>query len=328
MNRQTIHAVILYNELSESAGPDERDVLDQVALVAEMLNKLGIESQRAEFSLNLQKVRDELSRLKPDFVFNLVESVNNRGNLIFLAPSLLNSMGIPFTGGSLETIFLTSSKTLTKQLMQDAGIPTPFWYQGNGSFIPDRDKRYIVKPIWEDGSLGLDEDSIFEGSNPKLAEILNSIDYNTHFIEEFVDGREFNISILAGQNGPQLLPPAEIIFRNYAPDKPHVVGYSAKWIEDSFEYINTNRTFDLSPNDQPLLSTMGDICLHCWKTFRVNGYARVDFRVDNAGNPWVLEINVNPCISRDSGFYAACMQAGIPFDEAVRSIIADIPFQI
>jgi D-alanine-D-alanine ligase len=328
MNRQPKHAVILYNELSESAGPDERDVLDQVALVAEMLDKLGIESQRAEFSLNLQKVRDELSRLKPDFVFNLVESVNNRGNLIFLAPSLLNSMGIPFTGGSLETIFLTSSKTLTKQLMRDAGIPTPFWYQGNGSFLPDLGKRYIVKPIWEDGSLGLDEDSIFEGSSPKLAEILNSIDYNTHFIEEFVDGREFNISILAGQDGPLLLPPAEIIFRNYAPDKPRVVGYSAKWIENSFEYINTNRTFDMSPNDQPLLSTMGDICLHCWKTFRVNGYARVDFRVDSAGNPWVLEINVNPCISKDSGFYAACTQAGIPFDEAVRSIIADIPFQI
>ena len=119
-------AVILYNELSENANADEADVLEQVDIVAENFDKLGISYSTLTFSLNMQKVEDELNRLKPDFVFNLVEGVNNKGNLIFLAPALLNSMNIPFTGGSLETIFITSSKTLAKERMKYGDVPTAY----------------------------------------------------------------------------------------------------------------------------------------------------------------------------------------------------------
>lgn len=324
MVRDFSNAVILYNELSSNPGPDETDVLDQVRLVAEMLDQLEIGHQTLEFSLNLQKNRDALERLKPDFVFNMVESVNNRGDLVFLAPALLNSIGIPFTGGSLETIFLTSSKTLTKQWLNHAGIPTAYWYQGQDIFTPQRGKKYIIKPIWEEGSLGLDEDSVFDAGDPVFAEKIKRTNFKTHFIEEYIDGREFNVSMLATESTPQVLPIPEMIFENYTPGKPKILGYTAKWNVDSFEYRNTNRSFDLPKSDDSLLEKLRSISLKCWDIFAINGYARVDFRVDGNGNPWVLEVNVNPCITPDSGFYSACEQAGISFREAVKRIITDI----
>jgi len=318
-------AVILYNELSENASLDEADVLEQVDIVAENLEKLGISHSTLTFSLNLQKVEEELLNYKPDFVFNLVEGVNNKGDLIFLAPALLNSLKIPFTGGTLETIFITSSKTLAKERMKQGGIPTAYWYHGEGTFTPEKGKRYIVKPLWEDGSLGLDEHCVFWWNESGLEKAAKELNPATHFIEEFIDGREFNISILAGPNGPTVLPHAEIKFYDYVGDKPKMMGYTAKWNEDSFEYKNTRRTFEMGKDDGVLINKLSEITRKSWDIFKLNGYARVDFRVDSEGNPMVLEINVNPCISMNGGFHAACEMAGISFDEAVKRIINDIP---
>jgi D-alanine-D-alanine ligase len=318
-------AVILYNELSENASLDEADVLEQVDIVAENLEKLGISHSTLTFSLNLQKVEEELLNYKPDFVFNLVEGVNNKGDLIFLAPALLNSLKIPFTGGTLETIFITSSKTLAKERMKQGGIPTAYWYHGEGTFTPEKGKRYIVKPLWEDGSLGLDEHCVFWWNESGLEKAAKELNPATHFIEEFIDGREFNISILAGPNGPTVLPHAEIMFYDYVGDKPKMMGYTAKWNEDSFEYKNTRRTFEMGKDDGVLINKLSEITRKSWDIFKLNGYARVDFRVDSEGNPMVLEINVNPCISMNGGFHAACEMAGISFDEAVKRIINDIP---
>jgi D-alanine-D-alanine ligase len=318
-------AVILYNELSANPTPDEADVLEQVNIIAENLKKLGVEYSTLTFSLNMKKVESELLILKPDFVFNMVEGVDNKGDLIFLAPALLNSLKIPFTGGSLETIFITSSKTLAKERMKQGGLPTAYWYHGEGEFVPKEGKRYIVKPIWEDGSLGLDEDCVFWWNQPGLMKAAQELNPATHFIEEYIDGREFNISILAGPNGPTVLPHAEIKFYDYEGDKPKMMGWTAKWKEDSFEYENTRRTFEMGKDDGVLLSKLTDLTRKSWDVFKLNGYARVDYRVDKDGNPMVLEINVNPCISENGGFYAACGMANIPFNEAVSRIINDIP---
>jgi D-alanine-D-alanine ligase len=318
-------AVILYNELTENAGPDEADVLDQVNLVHKMLNELGVEVDEFQFSQRLDLVEANLKKAKPDFVFNLVESLNNRGSLVYFAPAILNSLNIPHTGGSVEAIFITTSKPLTKEKMVAQGIPTSPMFWPNNPPELDPQKRYIIKPVWEEGSLGLDEDCVYWGNNPEFLTRLARTNPREFFVEEFIDGREFNLSVLAGENGPQVLPPAEIIFTNFPKDKPKVVGFTAKWNEDSFEYKNTTRTFNFPSSDDKLLETLKQLALDCWHTFSLNGYARVDFRVDEQAKPWVLEVNVNPCISPDSGFFAACGQAGIPFKEAVRRIVNDAP---
>lgn len=315
-------AAILYNKLSADAKADEADVLDEVNHIAQILRNVGVEYKTVEFSLNLMEAQQELLKLKPDFVFNLVESVDNKGCLIYLAPALLTSLQIPYTGGSAECTFLTSSKIIAKEYMAAAQIPTAQWFDAKKVFAPQNGKKYIVKPIWEDGSLGLDEDSVFDAQT--ISSRFATLDLGKQFVEEYIDGREFNISILAGNNGPEVLPPAEIIFDGYTNNKPKVVGYTAKWIEDSFEYKHTYRTFDFAESDNLLLNKLRKICLDCWKVFGVKGYARVDFRIDEQGNPWVLEVNVNPCISPDSGFVAACTRANITMEQAVERIINDL----
>lgn len=323
--QQHVKAVILYNQLSENAGPDEADVIEQVNLVHQMLTELNVDVDEIPFRSRLDSVEEDLLKAKPDFVFNLVESLNNKGSLIYFAPALLDSLNIPFSGGSVEAMFITTSKPLAKERMERKGIPTSPWFSPN--LIPrlESNKKYIIKPVWEEGSLGLDEDCVYDGNDPGFTKKLSSLNPKSFFVEEFIDGREFNLSILAGKNGPEVLSPAEIIFSNYPEGKPKVVGFSAKWKEDSFEYKNTNRTFGFLESDVLLLMKLKSLAIECWHTFDLNGYARVDFRVDNYGNPFVLEVNVNPCISPDSGFFAACEQAGIPFREAVRRIANDTP---
>jgi D-alanine-D-alanine ligase len=144
------------------------------------------------------------------------------------------------------------------------------------------------------------------------------------FAETFVEGREFNLSILADENGPEVLPPAEIIFEGYSEEMPKIVDYRAKWDETAYSYHHTPRNFDFASSDLPLLETLKKLALDCWKVFDLRGYARVDFRVDTKGAPWVLEVNANPCLSTDAGFAAALERAGISFKAAVDRILKDV----
>ena len=315
-------AVILYNKLSKNAKADEADVLDQVNLVSEAFTKLGYTSTAIPFSIKIKKAAKAIQAANPDVVFNLVESINNNGSLLYFSPAYLDTLGIPYTGSHTEAMFVTTNKVLAKKILLAAGLPTAPWFKPS-DFDAAPNKRYILKPIWEEGSLGLDEHSVFDGNNLAAIEKAKQHSNETHYIEEFIDGREFNISILASENGPVVMPPAEIQFIDFPAGKPKVVGYTAKWIEDSFEYKNTQRTFDFPKSDVPLLAKLVDLCAKTWNELNLRGYARVDFRVDKNNNPLILEVNANPCISPDSGFVAACGRAGIETTEMVRRIVAD-----
>ena len=144
-----------------------------------------------------------------------------------------------------------------------------------------------------------------------------------YFAERFIDGREFNLSLLGGK----VLPPAEIDFSSFPAGKPRIVGQQAKWEQDSFEYQQTPRIFDFASHDQPLLDRLRRDARQCWKVFDLNGFARVDFRVDQDGQPWILEVNVNPCLSPDAGFAAALQRAGIDFETAIQQILDDALFR-
>jgi D-alanine-D-alanine ligase len=144
------------------------------------------------------------------------------------------------------------------------------------------------------------------------------------FAEQFIEGREFNLSVLTSSDGPRVLTPAEIEFVEFPPEKPRIVGHRAKWQADSFEYHHTPRRFDFPASDGALLDELRQLAASCWRLFRLRGWARVDFRVDMAGRPWILEVNANPCLSLDAGFAAALENAGIPFDQAIRQILEDV----
>jgi D-alanine-D-alanine ligase len=143
------------------------------------------------------------------------------------------------------------------------------------------------------------------------------------FAERYINGREFNLALLAGVEGPEVLPPAEIVFEDHREDQLRIVGYRAKWDEHSFEYHHTPRNYAFPFRDAELIKHLTSLAVKCWSTFTLRGYARVDFRVDEHNTPWILEINTNPCLSPDAGFAAALKQAHITFASALERIIAD-----
>lgn len=335
-----MRVAVLYGAVPEGASRDEQDVLVQAEAVTAALRRLGHEPKAVVFSLNLEQVRAELEREAPDLVFNLVESVEGQGRLIHLAPAMLDAVGVPYTGAPTEAQFCASNKLVAKQLLAGAGIATPDWLDAEGRTCgtPARSlaapepfeagRRYIIKSVWEHASLGLDEDSVVTAAT--ATELRASVLRRKTalggevFAEAFVDGREFNIALLGGTACVEVLPPAEIRFDDYPAGKHRVVGYRAKWDDDSFEYQHTTRHHDF-PGEEALLAGLSAIARHCWELFGLRGYARVDFRLDRGARPWVLEVNTNPCIAPDSGFVAAALRAGLSFDEVVARIVADVP---
>lgn len=319
--------VIVHNAVTVEDGPDARDVLDQARAVEAALEALGHKHLALGCDLNLGALRDRLLATGPDLVFNLVESLDGLGRLIHLAPALYEALGLPFTGASSQAQWLTSGKLPSKARLREAALPTPPWFEGREGEALVHGPAWIVKSAWEHASLGLDADSVVRTNEPE--ELARLIAQRTPalggqaFAEHFIPGREFNLALLAGPGGPLVLPPAEILFQGFAADQPRIVDYAAKWIEDSHGYQHTPRRYDFPDADQPLIEELRRLALACWELFALRGYARVDFRVDNQGRPWILEVNANPCLSPDAGFAAALERAGIAMTEAIAKILAD-----
>lgn len=308
------HAIILHNPVSSDSKEDELDVLNQASLIENALIELGYSSERMEFSLNLQNLSKKIKEKNPQIVFNLVETVNGKGKLSFMAPAMLESSEFIFTGSGTEAIFTTTDKVICKTILQNNQIKTPEWAKDLTDI--DKGKVYLTKPIAEDGSVGIEDNVLLLGSQVK------SIPKNC-FAEEYIHGREFNISLIGGSSDVMVLPPAEMCFNNYSDSMPKILGYKAKWEENSFEYKNTSRSFNFVEEDRHLLDELKEIAQRCWQIFGLKGYARVDVRVGINNIPMVIEINANPCIAPDSGFIAACKEAGLTETEVIKRIIDD-----
>ena len=138
---------IIYNEPREGALADELDVLDQVEHIEKHLIELGISVYRKGITEQFMSEVALLADEKPDFVFNLVESINNKGELIYFVPALLNLYSIPYSGNSIESIFLTTNKTICSNSMKNAGINNPGLYQPSQFKLLKPGRKYIVKPI-------------------------------------------------------------------------------------------------------------------------------------------------------------------------------------
>lgn len=327
-----MQVAILHGQVLDGAGWDEQDVFVQSAAVSQALVELGYEPVTHALSLNIAETITQLLSIKPAFVFNLVEAIEGKGSLIHVGPVLLESLNIPYTGAQAASMFLTSHKITAKNIMRMHGIATPDCYFHDGSW-PEHAApvQYVIKSAWEHGSVGLDAHVVRPETSTCLLQnkilALQTKIGGQCFAEVFIEGREINVSLLGGSPGPELLPPAEILFTEYPRDKMKILCYQSKWEENSFEYQHTPRTFDFSESDAPLLEAVKGIAQQCWDVFHLRGYARVDFRVDETGKPWVLEVNANPCLSPEGGFAAAAKQQGLSYTQVIKQIVENMPLQ-
>jgi D-alanine-D-alanine ligase len=320
MKQSPLNVLVVHEAISSDARADELDTLIQAEQVADTLRRLGYRVSILQAGLDLAAVLAGIEEQQPQCVFNLVESLGGDGRMVHFIPALLRTAGVPFTGSDDDAIYLSSQKQLAKNWMRSKGVPTPSSFNMDGVSSPP-DTRWIVKSVWEHASFGLDDGCVVNGFGATQARLEEcKARYGGEwFAEQFIEGREFNISVLEEDGKPTILPIAEIGFTDFPPGKPKIVGYAAKWDEHAPEYLATPRSF---PNlDDRLSDALNWVVNKCWKSFGLNGYARVDIRVDNKGIPWVLEVNANPCLSRDAGFAVAAQRAGIGYEQLIEKIM-------
>lgn len=309
-----MQVTICHQAVTATASPDEADVLHQVQVVQAGLVALGVRTSVLPCGLDLSQTAAALHGCPPDIVFNLVESLDERGEMIAVVPSLLDALDIVYTGASAEALFLTSNKLLARQRMRDLGLPIASCPNDSTS------GSFIIKSVWEHASRGLDAGSVvpFQAISREL-ETRERTYGGRFFAEAYVPGREFNVSLLAGADGPRALPVAEIVFEGYSDAAPRIVDYAAKWDADSSQYQGTRRRF-VSEDESALSQRLQELALHCWYGFELDGYARIDFRV--AGEQIaILDVNANPCLAPDAGFRAALDRSEIAFQRALERII-------
>jgi len=309
--------IALLHDVAAAAGrPDSSDTLVEAQAIAAACTTLGYDTTLVPVGLDLGALERALDVLAPSVVFNLIESIEGRGQLLHVAPALVESLELPLTGCSSLALAATSDKLAAKALLATADIATPAVFGAAAGAGP-----WIVKSVCEHASLGIDDSSVADGDAvPHLLAARSSEYGGRWFAEQFVAGRELNVAIIAAPDGPRVLPVAEIRFEGFPLGKPAIVGYAAKWDTDSFEYRNTARSFAVDPG---LAARAQRLALACWQLFALDGCARVDFRVDGSGMLFVLEVNANPCLSPDAGFAAALEQAGVGYAEAIGWLLAD-----
>jgi D-alanine-D-alanine ligase len=314
-NARTL-VLVLHSDVPAHAPPDEQDTLVQAQAVGSALEAQGYRVATMAFTSDLAAALQALRRIEPGLVFNLVESVDGRGNTVHLAPALLAASGLAYTGCDSRAMLLSADKLTAKRIMAGCGIPTPPWYEPGAGAGP-----WIVKSVWEEASQGLDAGSIVSGCDCEAELRARARRFGGEwFAERYVEGREFNIALLETEAGVQVLPIAEMQFLGFPAHLPRIVDYAAKWDTASFAYRNTRRSFSFPHADTPLLDRLTVLAGRCWAVFGLRGYARVDVRVDAGGNPWVLELNANPCLAPDAGYAAAVARAGLNYSQLIGGI--------
>ncbi|GIX14019.1 MAG: D-alanine--D-alanine ligase [Paracoccaceae bacterium] len=302
--------------------PDEADTVTTAGAVAAALTRQGWESPVIDLGADFAPALQRLAARAPAAVVNMVETVAGDPLRAAEPARVMQALGLHFTGCTAEALEAALIKTHAKRRLRAAGLPTPDWWRAGDAVPPER--RVIVKSDSEHGSLGIDAGSIVAGARAVEEIAARAARFGgAFFAETFIEGREFNVALLeAGEGGARVLPIPEILFETLPEGAPHIVDYGAKWDPACPAYHHTPRRFGIEAREPALAAELARLSRAVWDLFGLSGYARVDFRVDAAGAPWVLEVNTNPCLAPDAGFAAAAAQAGITYDALVAHLLA------
>jgi D-alanine-D-alanine ligase len=306
---------ILFNDDSTLVAGEERDRLAVegveavAATVAAGLREHGWSEWRMAVGRDIHPVVDSLRDRRPDVVFNLVESIRGEPRLEAAMAWVLEWLELPYTGSPPEALSAALDKGRAKALLAAAHIPTP------GAAYPA-----IVKPRRQDASHGISPESVVNNAEEAAARVayIEARYEQPALVEEFIDGREFNLSLIGPTDGPTLLPPSEIDFTDFTPGRPKVVGFEAKWFEGSPDFLGTLPVFpDL---DDELHTILRTAATGAYTALGLRDYGRVDVRLHPQRGPFVVDVNPNSDLSTDAGLARAAQRAGVEYAELVASI--------
>jgi D-alanine-D-alanine ligase len=256
-------------------------------------------------------------RTKCDVVFNLCEGIDGVAELEPTVISALEVLGIPFTGSSSWTTSLCLRKHVVNAILDRSRLPIPrFATVRRGEPIPAVGFPAICKPAAEDASVGVEQRSVVRTMRA-LAERVSSMHerWEEVIVQRYIDGREVNVGIV----GDQVLPVSEIHFGEMPKGMWRIVSYRSKWAVGSDEDSGAQPQCPAElPSD--LMDELQRIALQAWRVVGGDGYGRVDFRIDRAGKPWILEVNSNPDLAPDAGLARMARVEGLDYGALVRTI--------
>lgn len=314
-------AVVLYNAPTLPAGhphaDSEADVVAVAREIATILGRSGFEARLVAAAPPVDRLVDDLARPRPDVVFNLVEGFAGSSAGEAWMTSLLELLGLPYTGCPPEAQALCRQKGRTKALLRGCGLPTPHSVQAIGPDPePEFDGPYFVKPDSEDASLGIDQESVVVG-RARLAERVARLRAEVGpdvLIEAYMPGPEYNVGVL-GLPDPSPLAVAEVVYEPRPGEWP-ILTYAAKWVVGS-EADLASPIRCPAKIDADLAERLGRLAVEASVATGCRDVARVDFRLDSTGEPMILEVNPNPDLGPSAGWARALQASGRSYEETI-----------
>jgi D-alanine-D-alanine ligase len=303
----------------------ELGVLGEVDRIDDALRERGYETTRFAVD-SAEGLTRFLAEQRPELIFNSCESFLGRDALAMAVTGVYDLFDIPYTGSPTLALGLTYDKAVAKALFLSRGVPTPphVLLEPNDTLtaVPLH-YPLIVKPAREDASNGITSHSVVhdEAQMKRRVRFVWQTFRQAALVEEFIEGRELNVALLATSADEwSVLPISEIRFIDFG-DEPHIVSYESKWIPGSRVYEGT---VPQCPADLPeaLAQEVRETALRAARLVGLRDYGRIDMRLRTADDAiFVLEANPNPDISHDAGFMRSAGASGRSYADAINDIV-------
>lgn len=314
---------ILFNAFNARLQGADKEAVSELAVESaaeQAMQALRADGQRVVLlpaSESVAGLVERIRRARVDVVVNLCEGFRGKPKLEAQAAGLLEMMELRFTGCGSRTLALCQNKYQTNALLAARGMQVPRgWLAQSIRDLPRATPfPLIVKPNAEDASRGIYPESVVKTRSALNVRIAHVVEHygGPALVEEFVDGREFNVSVIQAPEA-RALPVSEIKFRDLTKDQPRIVGYPAKW---DASHPSFSQTPAICPARLPnnLAEKLKSLALRAFGELDLRGYGRVDFRTDARGQPVIIEVNPNPDTNRDAGLMLALQAADIPVSQ-------------
>jgi len=314
--------VLTYLDSEDENSKDYEAVVPQVART---LRSLGHRVSVLGAHGDVKRIVAGLSRRKPDLVFNLMEMFGDNVFGDIPVTGLLDLIGLKYTGSGPGELYLSQDKGLTKKLLAFDGILYPrfaVFSKQQGSFETGGNLRMplFVKPLRSDSSLGIGGKSLVHDA-VALMERVTAIRKELNdsaLAEEYIEGREFYVGVL-GNGQPKALPPIEVDFTGFPEGVPKVLDSKAKWDESSKEYKGTKSVLANLPDE--LRAKLQKVAVDAFRALRVRDYGRVDLRLTDTGDIYVLEVNASCYLERSAEFAMAAAAGGMDYPKLIERIV-------
>lgn len=308
--------------LDQDLGPELKtaDWKTEAGVLA-ALKELGYPTEHLAIFDDLDLLRQKLQTFSPDVIFNLADQFRNNRAFDQHIASFLAMSGIPFTGCGATGLTLCKHKGVSKKILSYHRIHTADFViipRGKRIVRPKRLKfPILIKPLKEEASYGISQASFVETDEQfqeRVAFIHQSLS-NDVIAEEYIEGRELYVSII-GNHRLQVFPIRELVFREVPPDEPKIATYRAKWDEAYRERWGLENRFaeDLEPS---LVRHIESVCKRIYHLLTIDGYARVDLRLNAKNEVYFIEANPNPILAPDEDFAQSAMKTGLAYPQLI-----------